>query len=299
MYRWSETKKCNYMKQIFEIDLRVMVIGILSLFPSALRANDANPEMVKADRTCLPRVETQQYLPILEMGKKWVFQAYTIVNGVEKPISQFSQTVIGKTMDEGREVFMIESDYGNNPLSDGDLNDISYAYEEDGVLWLPADGGGYAPMIDISMEVGDKFFKLEPEDDWIEWTDDDGYFWSRPIIKEKTRMPIEGEDRYILTIDDNDDLYYWIEGIWAVELFYLNPYPVPTCGYEHVRLQECWKDGSKIFDYNSFMELSSLYDVSKSHDIDSAIYDLYGRKVDFPQKGHIYIRNGRKVVFGQ
>lgn len=67
---------------------------------------------------------------------------------------------------------------------------------------------------------------------------------------------------------------------------------------------ECWDGDDLTFTAEDFAKLMDQYKgvlgvnrVDNPAGSTDQIYDLYGRKVERPVSGEIYIRDGRKIVF--
>lgn len=285
------------MKVIVKMFFVIMVTGVLSLFPSELRANEANQDTGNITRSGLSRGNPRQYLPILEVGKTWIYENYSLEGGEMVQTGQKTgMRVQGKSMEDGREVW----DLAFIQIPDGEVLGRTWpAYEEEGILWWNFFGehGGYAPVVDFNVEVGDylEYEDFSPET-WIFHENDFDYPDYVPHVIEKTFHEIGGVERCVVKIQKLSRLDYWIEGIGFTSEYILAPFVVETGTQMHMILSECWSDDKCIFNRSILDEWNGISKINDELPKDTYLYDLYGRKVDFPTKGSIYIRNGKKIV---
>lgn len=109
-----------------------------------------------------------------------------------------------------------------------------------------------------------------------------------------------------------EGIKYWIEGIGCSKS-HGEPYfdlkgPFPMCSTpsiyteEKTKLLYCVRDGKYVFrlqDFEEFLEGKDGIDILNSEESDEStqLYDLFGRPVDKPFKGHIYIQGNKKIVW--
>lgn len=218
------------------------------------------------------------YLPILEIGKRWTYTNYAVNGELHGPAELWSWEAISMTEEEGHQVF-------TRLLLDSETDDETRTeYEEEGVLWtFSYEEWEYMPMVDFNLEVGDMV------DDWYE------VIWKGPVI-------IEGVERCVmaLRVPGTKKVYYWIEGIGAIDDVYLSPVIMPIG--ERTRMTECWMGDTCLFDYSRMDEYMSGIDLSEVKSLTSQeeayapLYDILGRRIAEPAPGQLYIQGGKKHI---
>ncbi len=110
-----------------------------------------------------------------------------------------------------------------------------------------------------------------------------------------------GIDRRYQEIRDEDTgrTFVWVRGIGAQYTDeYLTRFPEADCGKSFGSMLECYEDGVCVFKAEDFTRgqdsVEGVYDYATG--MTDAIYDLMGRRVDSPQPGTVYVRDGRKFV---
>ena len=153
--------------------------------------------------------------------------------------------------------------------------------------------------MDFSLHSGDVFYLIDPNKVY-EGSDD--VRGSAMRISDEQTYCIEGIDRRVLTINardyDVEPLDYWIEGIGA-------PNPdcsmveasIPTDGSVRY-LSECYDGDRLIFSKANFDKLvTGIDEVVSDKRQREAVYDLMGRRVTNPIKGHLYVTASKKKVW--
>ena len=198
----------------------------------------------------------------------------TIVNGVN------AKCLVHKRIDDD-----------NN--TDHDMSK-EVVYEENGIIYGLNGYGKFTPLMNFNLRKGDVFYLVDPstgleiEDEAMIVADENIYF-------------IESIARRVLTIKkrDSDSGYgYWIEGIGASNpLDYITVQSITTDGSRRY-LSECWYNGEPIFLKDNFDVLTGIDEVPSPHEPrHEAVYDLMGRRVARPIKGHLYITASGKRVW--
>lgn len=89
----------------------------------------------------------------------------------------------------------------------------------------------------------------------------------------------------------------WIEGIGSsnTPTYYSDWYVI---GPRHT-MQQCYFNDECIFTYDDFFAkpVSSISNPVSSISVSNAVYDLQGRRVQTPQRGGLYIKDGRKLIY--
>lgn len=169
-------------------------------------------------------------------------------------------------------------------------NGLIYSLDEDGKVW---------PLMDFSLHSGDVFYLIDPSKAYAGNDDVSG---SAMRISDEQTYCIEGIDRRVLTIKhrDNNDAGedYWIEGIGAPNpLGYITIQEFTTDGSVRY-LSECYDGDRLIFSKANFDKLvTGMDEVPSDKRQCEAVYDLMGRRVANPVKGHLYITASKKRVW--
>lgn len=197
---------------------------------------------------------------------------------------------------KGHDITLVRLTSGNY-----DRNGPMYFYEEDGVLYEyytapKSSSAKLVPWIDMRAHKGDKLY-------WYDYgKKQKKYYYS---VTDEQTIKVKGIDRRILGINDGTgNIYYWIEGIGAskanVILSLETGSQSPTSVYgSPAYLAKCYNGDNCIFGQEDFAIHTSIEDVSteNSDSTDTPIYDLMGRQVTNPQHGHLYIQNGKKILW--
>ena len=250
------------MKKIF--------LTLIALLPGLIPAENLN-------------AEKKTFLPILEIGKEWTYISNSVLGDehLNEPAEPFGYKAVESIQEDGHEVFLLYlTGYDMDSIKPGEEDlYISKAYEEDGVLWyFSVDELEYLPMIDFNLEVGDKVYIRE-----VIW---------------KGTVNIEGIERCVMAIHSpgsDEKVFYWCEGIGAINDAFLSPMIMSMCG-KGVYMTECWMGDKCLFDKSRFdvavAEVNSLTVQNESKDI----YDMMGRRISSPAPGQLYIRDGKKYI---
>lgn len=214
-------------------------------------------------------------MPIRDYYWKISVVGDTIVNGVNATI------LCGETLDDDHETWKWVG-YEDNGLI--------YSLDEEGRVW---------PDMDFSLHYGDVFYLVDPDK---VYAGNDDVRGSAMRISDEQTYCIEGIDRRVLTINardyDVEPLDYWIEGIGA-------PNPdcsmvrasIPTDGSVRY-LSECYDGDRLIFSKTNFDKLvTGIDEVASDNRQREAVYDLMGRRVTNPVKGHLYVTASKKKVW--
>lgn len=213
-------------------------------------------------------------MPIRDYYWKISVVGDTVVNGVNATI------LCRETLDDDHDMWKFVQ-YEDNGLI--------YNLDEDGKVW---------PLMDFSLHSGDVFYPVDPCLDYE--TNDDVEIPAMIIADERTYC-IEGIDRRVLTIkyrDYNDaGEGYWIEGIGSPNLDYITYGTIVTDGSVRY-LSECYDGDRLIFSKANFDKLvTGIDEVVSDNRQREVVYDLMGRRVTNPIKGHLYVTASKKKVW--
>ncbi|MDE6522481.1 MAG: hypothetical protein K2L17_06670 [Muribaculaceae bacterium] len=227
------------------------------------------------------KAQDRTYLPVLELGKEWTIRVYHYYWDPPVPDDSHGGKIIETIEEDGHEVFVFHPIYMDLPE---DPNVAMYyihkAYEEDGVVWFfSSEDQDYIPMINFNLEVGDAFlYGME-----VAW---------------KERVVIEGVERCVMAIQNSSSkiVDYWIEGIGAVGDTYFTPSILQTSVSS--RIIECRMGDKCLFDYDQIDKYlsSEVRSLKDDNDIDTALYDILGRRISTPAAGQLYIQGGKKYI---
>jgi hypothetical protein len=216
-----------------------------------------------------------EHLKMFPEGRKWSVAMW----GHDDPA--YTLIVHGDTVVNEKSCKKIYQDTNTTP------NFI--VYEEDGVIYAYSpEEKTFVPRMDFTLNKGDEITE--------------GY--SKHTVVDKDTVSVNGVKRCRITISPgigNDKICYWVEGIGAsCEVWYnqIDEYDLerPIAGFLY--MVACYDDDTLLFSRDDFSTLSSgIRGVTANPSSDtSPIYDTSGRAVSHPQKGNIYISQGKKFL---
>ena len=221
----------------------------------------------------------QTYKPILTEGKVWKLRTVNAMMGNR----DFTVLVLGDSIIEGKNYKKLVIAYG----SDSDKKKWCVpACEEGGKLYAYLESeGGEQPLLllDFTMHKGDKTLGGR------EVTGEDYTYVGGEKVR---RIKFEGP-----AVNGMEPV--WVEGVGAnVDIFY-SLIALPTNGYSGTYMIECRDNGKLIYSKDDFVKGwdangISLPTVKKADG--SAVYSISGSRLSAPQKGEVYIQNGKKRV---
>ncbi|MDE5901101.1 MAG: hypothetical protein K2H33_07075 [Muribaculaceae bacterium] len=207
-------------------------------------------------------------------------------------ITDYSVTLVLDVQPKGKGQEVTLIDLCSNDLYND--NDGPYkVYEEDGVLYKYYSLSKIQPIINMTAHKGDKLYLYKDgkrQKDYFTVTDE-------KIIN------IKGVERRRLQLETGPDGdFYWLEGIgsdhklWTLSMSLGDP--TPGCFYWPY-LVKCYHGDNCVLSRKDFYISTSIDNVTvdESDPINMHIYDLTGRPVTNPQSGHIYILNGKKIIW--
>lgn len=217
----------------------------------------------------------QEYMPVLKEGRTWVY----LITDVHLPNYYFfrTATVKGDTIIDGEKCKKV-----HYCEWDGREYGVWYFLEEDGKVYSFSKEKGRELRMDINLHAGDVV---------------DATPYSKCSVKSEDTIEVRGIKRKRLKVQEGSLYGYWVEGIgWSNEDVTLNP---PTSSWGATcYTYECYDNGELIFSMKDF-DSSTVTDIdaaSVGASTDGKIYDINGMPVETPEKGRIYIRNGKKFV---
>lgn len=256
------------MKQIF--------LTLLLFFPLSLMAQEGTIYV---------------YQPFVVEGKKWFTQQKTTGSGA---YNNFLYYLTGDTIIEGHHCKKLMVNINNGATDNGlemyykredNAYVLRYLYEEDKKVFqycvnrTPFIYNSQSMLYDFSMKEGDK----------------QGNY----TVGSVEVVDFHGVKRRVMHIYGYGGIEeYWVEGIGTRSPF-TPGYSGFTGGF--IGLVECIENDKVVFNENDFDNLiytDGLELPTINNDINNdAIYDLQGRRVTAPQKGGLYIKNGRKILW--
>ncbi|MDE6410194.1 MAG: hypothetical protein K2K81_08145 [Muribaculaceae bacterium] len=221
----------------------------------------------------------EQYLPILEEGKKWIIET---------------------RCDDDPEFipFLTEITYQDEEIIDGERI----------VTLVSLDQTEYAtPSSHLLKEKNRKLYVWNQiYDTWLlyldfscnkgEETDFNKSLTNGFYVNDEGYSLMHGYNRKWLRLSSD----YWIEGIGSTTLNHLFYEPIPACFDAPLPnsylILECYKKDQLLYNLEDYTKLSSVNEYKTFYLNNSCIFDLHGREVSNPLPGSIYIRNGKKFV---
>lgn len=247
--------------------IRIILISLLSLLSLSAFAQ-----------------EQTERKPFFTDGKSWLFwQHWTVAKS-----QYFLLTVVGDTVVEGKDAKILLRDNLYTGLSNKPRTSKEVYLEEDGRIYVyyqkndnSESDGKFLPLFDFNVKKGDKVNDRLVVEDVKTW-DDLSYGYPTKIIW-------FGYDEY------------WIEGVGTTSdniLICDNDGIRPTGGFGG-KLLQCFENGRMLYDSEikiSFPSFGGVEAVTTLPD-DGNVYDLNGHRVKSPQKGKIYVKESKKVVW--
>lgn len=124
---------------------------------------------------------------------------------------------------------------------------------------------------------------------------------------QRSYMTIEGQERLCVTIDydmDNERGEFpareiWVEGIGQISITPLVSFNAYMEAGNGGYFNSCTLNGKAIFTHDDFDKITSIHSAIKESPSYNRqeIYDLQGRRVQAPQRGGLYIRGGKKLIY--
>ncbi len=195
-------------------------------------------------------------------------------------------------------------------VEDLELNQtVCFMREEVGKVYTLASSKDLSCVTNIGEDTSDYYDAL-----MYDWTKKDGDTWdylglsveaSPIVVRDKTPVKIEGEECRVITFDGQSNIDF-VEGIGTTyngsigkftiflvsATYWVNDYEP---GYQSILECVYDADGEVIYGHDSpvGVKLAGADTESKQSGV---IYDLMGRRVDSPQPGSVYVRDGKKFV---
>lgn len=276
---------------IIRLVILICIIAEISFISSAannaIHIETSNMEVSEMDS------ETPQRNLMFEDGKMWIVRyehPYNPDLDYDATYRVEGDTVVLNTMVKKISVT------GPEQMYDREIKREWFAYEEDGVIYALWYYDEFVPILNFSVEIGDT-----PRVDNSLATNDDlqvtDVYWIN--LRGKNRKVIELSTPFGYNPDAKD---YWVEGIGTMnQSLYIPPIESVTdiFYYYYNYMTACYKNDECMFIAEEDLDKVSGLNIPKMDFIGNShtIYDIYGKHVDFPQKGNIYIQNHRKIIW--
>lgn len=222
---------------------------------------------------------------ILEDGKIWITKTFSPYFPDQTKYVHHRYYVDGTQIVNGKiyKVVKLES-------SDGMALATYLLYEDNNVLYWRVghhddpevakyEVDGDLPVIDLNYQVGDTL-----------------YFGEKVVSVDE--QIIRGATRKVIKFDNNfPNQTYWIEGIGTTNEWYVFPITV-ACSFMTI-LDSCYQGDTCLYKAGDLpdSDFNGLESIMCEPDESAALYDMMGRRVDHPQPGSLYIRNGKKLIW--
>jgi len=232
--------------------------------------------------------DTRPFESLFVDGKSWKI----LYSNFMKPERDgyITYTISGDSIVNGQKCKRLAVQYENNNNPWG--NHCIAVYEEEGKSFILLYDEIWSPLFDFTVKAGDI---IEQKDEWsvfkswtvssIEEIEVRNHKRSKIILEHPSPLPSYPPERTC-----------WIEGIGSIDLFdMMTPFPLATDG-SYYFFVECSLNGEVLLTCEDmgFAEVDVVR--SDSTQKDGVVYDIHGRRVEQPQCGHIYIRDGKKFV---
>lgn len=219
----------------------------------------------------------QTYSPVLSDGKVW---RYVTVNRYERTdtTGYYKVTVIGDSIVNhvACKKILVQNENGQQPVQ------TFVAYENDGKVYK-AEDGAFTLLFDIGLQKGDEIDDLA-------------------LVVEVKEIIINGIRRRVIVIDSmvdhsvEDCYYYIIEGVGVSKDEFIPNFNLGNDD-EFCALVSCTDNGFVISAELLRNIVTGIKSSTFTNEKDNTCYDLNGIKTLNPQKGKLYICNGKKIVF--
>lgn len=252
---------------------------------------------------------------IVEDGRSWLMGRVTSVFSEEQngeQCSYFTAKVTGDTIVNGLACKKIKQHF-----PEGGTEDVTYVVHEDnGTIRLLLDHPDTFG-IDLYVKEGEffdimsfNFYDEQYVDRYCAYNNSKDSPLKATLVNTHV---INGykHNEYSIEISDMPGtvLSCWVEGIGAswsdpyTSWITFFPYTTPSRPtFTGAYMLECSQNGEVIFtaqDFSMPVEYANIRDIHSAQDksASSLIFDLQGRQIAQPQRGQIYIRQGKKFVF--
>ena len=220
----------------------------------------------------------QTYVPVLSEGKVW---RYATVNRYERT----DTTGFYKIMVSGDTIvnhfvckkILVQNENGQHPVQ------TFVAYETDGKVYKVTDND-FTLLFDIGLQKGD-------------------YIDNLAQVVAESETVINGIRRRIIVVDSmvdhfGEEYYYLIiEGVGVSKDEFIPNFNLGN-NDEFCTLVSCTDKGTIIISEESLRNIETgIKSPTFTNRKDDAYYDLNGIKILIPQKGYLYICNGKIIVF--
>ncbi len=229
--------------------------------------------------------QDDDYLPFFEDGKVWESIVYTYGSN-QTFLYNYTDSVCGDIEFQGKKCKKVRE---TDPFG---IMDIIVFEKDRKIFYYDEIYEKFLLMMDFNLQVGD----------YAEIRTEDGSYFDSVQINEVGAVSIRGIERKVI----KSNLFTWVEGIYCS--YPLIEYPRVTRFTASVSrgvapipfgdFLECRKDG-KVLCTREDLNLAppaSVTDFIVDNDPEGPIYDTMGRRVETPQPGRLYIRNGRKFM---
>lgn len=239
---------------------------------------------------------TDSYKYIYEPGTIHIYEnqyRYFRASFYDKHITDYSITMVldVQAKGKGQEVTLIDLCSNNFYNVNGGPYKV---YEEDGVLYEYYSSSKIQPMIDMTAHKGDKLYLYKDGKRRKDY---------KYTVTDEKIINIKGVERRRLQLEPGPHgNFYWLEGIGSDhKSFTLSQNiddPVPGC-FRWPYLVKCYHGDNCVLSPKDFYISTSIDNVTveEPSQINTHIYDLMGRQVTNPQSGHLYIQNGKKIIW--
>lgn len=219
----------------------------------------------------------QTYVPVLSEGKVW---RYATVNRYERTdtTGYYNVTVSGDTIVNHFvcKKILVQNENGLYPCQ------TFVAYEDGGKVYKVKDNV-FTLLFDIGLQKGD-------------------YIENLALVVAESETVINGIRRRIIVVDSmvdhsGEECYYLIiEGVGVSKDEFIPNFNLGN-NDEFCTLVSCTDKGTIISEESLRNIETSIKSPTFTNRKDDAYYDLNGIKILIPQKGYLYIGNGKKIVF--
>lgn len=210
-----------------------------------------------------------------EDGKKWIF---CVDKNEDYQYHYMDETIDGDTIINDIMCKRIKHTEHTDP------QDVwwTYEYEDSGRIYryYADDVPGFKKIMDFNLQIGDsvKSTELYGWDYVVDWV---GY------------LSISDINRKVI------GLYKELFMLWIEDIGYTYPENIAdySKNFDWKQLLHCFKDDKCIYDAHDHELETNIKSAEVDVDEQKPLYDMMGRRVEHPQRGSLYIRSGKKLIW--
>jgi hypothetical protein len=218
----------------------------------------------------------QTYKPVLSDGKEWIYATVDQYNRTDTT-GYYTITVVGDTVinNYNCKKIIVQDEKNLYP------NRTCVAYEDNGKVYK-VKNGEFTLLFDIGLKEDDYIFDIQ-------------------LVVAEGEIFINGLSHKILIIDSmvdhtaDESVYKVIEGIGISKDEFISSFDLRS-DRDFCILISCTENGKIIYKSTVYNE-AGINSPIINNKVNNMLYDLKGIRITNPQKGNLYIHNGKKILY--